>query len=61
MKIYIKTLWFENVEQKESKRRELNALGFYCLSIAENGLQVYAINDSLNWFDRLILKLTGGN
>lgn len=50
MKVYIKTLWADDVrplwanhDQREHLRRYLNDLGFYVLTGVDDSLDVYAI------------------
>jgi hypothetical protein len=60
MKKYIRTMQFLTWQDKETMRKYLNDLGFYCLSFGNTYLEVYVIEDKVNIFDKWLTKLTGG-
>lgn len=63
-KIYIRTLWAEgkfplwdNVDQREGLRKELNDLGFYVLTGAGDSLEVSVTEDAEPWDIRAAKKV----
>lgn len=60
IKKYIRTTYYDDDDYRDIIKERLNSVGFYCLSVAPSGIEIYALEEELDIIEKIINWFKGG-